>query len=374
MVDATVPEVTAASGIARPARPRRVELVDGLDALRETWTRLAASSGNVFAAWEWNNLWWRHYGRERELRVAVLQAGDDQIDAIVPLFVWSRRPLRILRLIGHGHGDRLGPICRDDETQAAEQGLRRALDADPHDLFIGDWVAGDRDWARVLGGRTVRRTGYPILRLPDGSWDAFLAAQSQRFRKNARNSRNRLEREHEVSYRYADSDTLERDLDAALRLHRGRFREHAGCLFCGDHEPFQRDFSALALERGWLRLLLLEVDGAPAAFEYGFSFGGAYFAYQSGRDPTWDRYSIGFHVELESIRRAFEDGAGEYRFLGGEEGYKYRFTAEDPRLETIAAPATRRGRMAATTVAAVLGLPAGKAVLRRIASAKSSKA
>jgi CelD/BcsL family acetyltransferase involved in cellulose biosynthesis len=370
----TVSNVTAASGILNPASSLRVDVVDALDSLRESWMRLAASSGNVFAAWEWNELWWRHYGRGRELRVAVSQREDDQIDAIVPLFVWSRRPLRILRLIGHGHGDRLGPICRHNEIKAAEQGLRRALDADPHDLFIADWVAGDRDWASVLGARTVRRTGYPILRLPDGSWDAFLAAQSQRFRKNARNSRNRLEREHDVSYRYADSATIERDLDAALHLHRGRFREHAGCLFCGDHEPFQREFAALALERGWLRLLMLEIDGAPAAFEYGFLFQNAYFAYQSGRDPAWDRYSVGFLVEFESIRRAFGDGVAEYRFLGGEEGYKYRFTTEDPRLETIAAPATRRGRVAARAVAAVLALPAGKAVLRRIASAKSAKA
>jgi CelD/BcsL family acetyltransferase involved in cellulose biosynthesis len=371
MVDATVSNVTAASGVLNSARSLRMDVVDGLDALRESWTRLAAGSGNVFAAWEWNDLWWCHYGRGRALRLAVSQGEDGQVDAIVPLFVWSRRPLRILRFIGHGHGDRLGPISVQDATQAAEQVLGRALDADPHDLFIGDWVAGDRDWASVLDARTVRSTGYPILRLPDSSWDAFLAAQSQRFRKNARNSRNRLEREREVSYRYADSATLERDLDAALHLHRGRFREHAGCLFCGDHERFQREFASLALERGWLRLLLLEVDGAPAAFEYGFLFQNAYFAYQSGRDPTWDRYSLGFLLELESIRRAFEAGAAEYRFLGGEEGYKYRFTTEDPRLETIAVPATRRGRAAATAVAGVLALPAGKAVLRQIASAKA---
>jgi CelD/BcsL family acetyltransferase involved in cellulose biosynthesis len=363
--------MVAASGILSAASAPRVEIVDSLGFLREHWTRLAARSGNVFAAWEWNDLWWRHYGRGRALRVAVLQGEGGQIDAIVPLFVWSQRPLRILRLVGHGHGDRLGPICGHDEVKKADQGLRDALAADPHDLFIGDWVAGDLDWARVLGGRALRTTGYPIFRFPDGSWDAFLATQSQRFRKTARNSRNRLEREHVVSYRNADAATLERDLNAAMRLHRGRFRQHAGCLFCGDHEPFQREFGALALERGWLRLLLLEVDGAPAAFEYGFLFQNAYFAYQSGRDPAWDRYSVGFLVELESLRRAFEDGAAEYRFLGGEEGYKYRFPTEDPRLETIAAPATRRGRMATAALATALGLPGGKAVLRRIASAKA---
>ena len=359
--------ISAFGTLTPPASSVRVELIDRLDPLREDWTRLAAASSNVFATWEWNELWWRHYGRGRKLRVAISRRDDGEIEAIVPLFVWSERPLRILRLIAHGHGDRLGPICRHDDVETAELAIRRALDTDQHDVFIGDWVAGDREWARVLGGRVVRRTGYPILRFANGSWDEFLASQSQRFRKTLRNSRNRLEREHEVSYRYADSATLERDLDTAFHLHRARFRTHS-CFFCEDHEAFQRDFAALALERGWLRLLLLELDGEPVSFEFGFMFQNAYFAYQGGWDPSRARHSVGFLAEIESIRRAFEEGAAEYRFLGGEEGYKYRFPIEDPRLETVAAPASTRGRVSAAALAAALRVPGSKAVLRRIGS------
>jgi CelD/BcsL family acetyltransferase involved in cellulose biosynthesis len=362
--------VTVGEGtLGRPASTAVVEGIDRFDSLREDWTRLAAESGNVFATWEWNELWWRHYGRGRRLRVAVSRGDEGGIDAIVPLFVWSERPFRILRLIGHGHGDRLGPICLHDDAETAERSLRLALAAEPYDLFVGDWVAGDRDWAGVLGGRVVRRTGYPILRNQDDSWDELLATQSQSFRKKLRSSRNRLERDHDVSYRYADSATLERDLDAAFRLHRARFREHP-CNFCGDHETFQREFATLALERGWLRLLLMEVDGEPVCFKYGFSFQNAYFAYQSGRDPAWEQESVGFLIEVESIRRTLETGA-DYRFLGGEEDHKYRYPTEDPRLETIAAPASGRGRVAAAGLDALWRLPGGKDVLRRIASARA---
>ena len=347
----------------------KVELVDSLDPLREQWERLAAVDGNVFATWEWNELWWRHFGRGRPLRVAVSQR-EDEIEAIIPFYLWSRRPLKALRLVGHGHGDRLGPICDYDDAEAAKRALRLALAAEPHDVFIGDLVSGERDWARDLGGRVIRRTGYPILRFAGRSWLEFLAAQSPKFRKNARNLRNRLERNHAVTFRNADSATLERDLDAAFRLHRARFGEHEGCHFCGDHEAFQSEFAALALERGWLRLLLLELDGVPVSFEYGFLFQNVYFAYQSGRDPAWDRKSIGFVLEIECIRRAHEEGAAEYRFLGGEELYKYRFTSEDPRLETVVVPATWRGRAATAALAGGWRLPGGKAVMRRIGSAR----
>jgi CelD/BcsL family acetyltransferase involved in cellulose biosynthesis len=361
--------IPAPGNLASRAGSATVELIDRLDLLREDWTQLATSSGNIFATWEWNELWWRHYGRGRTLRIAVSRGEDDRIDAIVPLFIWSRRPLRTLRLIGHGHGDRLGPICGQDDTETAVQAFQLALAAEPHDVFIGDWVAGDRDWVRVLGGRVVRSTGYPILHLTGGSWDEFLGGQSPRFRKSVRHRRNRLERNHEVTYRYADSATLERDLDAAFHLHRARFREHRGCLFCGDHEAFQREFAALALERGWLRLLLLEVDGAPVCCEYGFLFQNAYFAYQGGRDPAWDRESVGFLLEVENIRRTLEEGAAEYRFLGGEEAYKYRFAIRDPRLETVVVPATAPGRVASVALDALWRLPGGKAFLRRLGSA-----
>ena len=359
--------LTAPRVVERPESPPRVDLVDSMEPLREDWARLGTAAANVFATWEWNELWWRHYGRGRRLRIAVSRR-DDEIDAIVPLFVWSARPLRILRLVGHGHGDRLGPICAHGDGETAERALRLALGSQRYDLFVGDWVAGDRDWAGVLGGRVVRRTGYPILRR--GSWDDLLAAQSRRFRQTLRYCRNRLERGREVSYRYADAATLERDLDALFRLHRARFAEHP-CNFCGDHETFQREFAALALDRGWLRLLLLEVDGEPVGAKYGFLFENAYFAYQSGRDPAWERQSVGFLLEVESIRRTLAEGA-DYRFLGGDEHHKYRYPIEDPRLETIAAPASRRGQVAAVALDGLWRLPGGKDLLRRVASARAA--
>lgn len=363
--------MVAAGGIVMQAGPAQLDLVGSLDRLRDDWTRLADASGNVFATWEWNQLWWRHYGRGRPLRLAVSER-KGEIEAVVPLYMWSGRPLRILRLIGHGHGDCLGPICEREDDKTAKRVLRRALEAEPHDVFIGDWVASDRNWSRVLRGRVVRDTGYPILYVPEHSWDAFLGGQSRRFRKRARNLRNRLEREHDVTYRLADADSLQRDLDVAFRLHRARFGQHSGCNFCGSHERFHRDFAELALRRGWLRLLTMELDGEAACFEYGFVFQDAYFAYQAGRNPAWERYSVGFVLELECIRRALDEGAVEYRFLGGEEDYKYRFPTEDPRLETVVAPGSRRGRVAAAAIDSVWRLPGGKGFLRRVGRARAT--
>jgi CelD/BcsL family acetyltransferase involved in cellulose biosynthesis len=344
-----------------------VDLVDRLEPLRDAWIRLAESGTNIFATWEWNELWWRHYGGGRDLRVGLVRRGGD-VEAIVPLFVWSGRPLRVLRLVGHGHGDRLGAICAGDEPETAAPALRGALSAVPHDLFVGDWLTGDGDWAGALKGRVLRTTGYPVLPLAGRSWEDVLAGTSARFRKSVRHSRNRLARRHTVRFRAGDAATLDGDLETVFRLHRARFGRHQGCHFCREYEPFHREFAALALERGWLRLLLLELDGRAVAAEYGFLFRDVYFAYQGGRDPAWDRDSVGFVLELETIRRTVAEGAAEFRFLGGEEPYKYRFPTEDPRLATVLAAATAKGRLASAALAAAWRLPGGEAVLRRVGS------
>ena len=353
------------SGATRRIGASTVEVVDGLEPLRDAWDALTANGANIFATWDWNDLWWRHYGRGRPLRVAVATR-DGDVEAIVPLFGWAGRPLRVLRLLGHGHGDRLGPICEEDEPGAAERALRDALQAVPHDLFVGDWLAGDRGWARVLGGRVLRTTGYPILRLEGRSWEELLAGTSPRFRKNVRQSRSRLERRHEVVFRSPDADTLGGDLDTLFGLHRARFGDHDGCHFCGPYERFQHEFATLAFERGWLRLLLLELDGEAVAAEFGFLFQDVYFAYQGARNPKWDKESVGFVVEVETIRRTLDEGAVEFRFLGGEEAYKYRFTTEDPRLENVLVGRTARGRLAAAAVTTTWRMPGGETLLRRV--------
>jgi hypothetical protein len=79
-------------------------------------------------------------------------------------------------------------------------------------------------------------------------------------------------------------------LDTLMRLHAARWGAGA---FEGTAGAFHRDFAHRALDAGWLRLWLMEVDGRPVAAWYGFRFGGVDAFYQSGRDQSWDRYSVG---------------------------------------------------------------------------------
>jgi len=90
---------------------------------------------------------------------------------------------------------------------------------------------------------------------------------------------------------------------------------------------------------------------------YGFRFGGSDWHYQSGRDVSWDRYSVGSVLLAHTIRDCIEAGLPEYRFLRGGEAYKQRFANSDPGLETVALPHGVAARAALLAARSALRLP-----------------
>ena len=318
------------------------EPVGDREALRPEWSRLAAASGNVFATPEFHETWWREFGGGRDDLLHAARA-DGELRALVALARERRGPLRLLRLAGHGPGDELGPVCAPDDVPAALAGLRALLTRIPHDVFVAEQLAADARPEEVLGARVLSTDGSPVLAAPAGGWEAVLASRSKNFRDQVRRRERKLFREHDAAFRPGDPERLDADLDTLFSLHGARW--NAGSRFSGQ-ERFQRAFAHAAAERGWLRLWFLEVDGAPRAAWQGFRFGGAELYYQAGRDPAWDRESVGFVLLAHTIRAAFEDGAREYRFGRGGEEYKRRFTDVDPGLATVGRPAGARGAAA----------------------------
>lgn len=311
----------------------------GLEAVRledvaQELSALAVAARNVFATWEWMSTWWRHFGVGHQALVSACHAADDRVIGILPFYLWASRPLRILRFIGHGGGDQLGPVYAAQDEEAVAHATRRTLERLRWDVFVGDQLPAPARWSSILGAKVLGREGNPVLRVPAGGWDGFLAARSSNFRQQLRRRERRLAREHQLTFRLVqDAADLPSALDALFRLHALRWSN--GSPFQA-REAFHREFAAIGFERGWTRIWLLELDGQPVAAWYGLRFAGAECYYQAGRDPAWDDRSVGFVLLAHSIRAAFQDGIEEYRFLRGHEAYKYRFAAEDPGLETIA--------------------------------------
>jgi CelD/BcsL family acetyltransferase involved in cellulose biosynthesis len=330
-----------------------------LEAARDIWPSLAERSGNLFASWEWISTWWRHFGGGRTLAGAIARRPDGEPAAILPLYLFRRRPLTALRFVGHGSGDWLGPIHAPGDDELAAAALQSTLAATPGwDVFLAERLRSDSRSTQTLAGTVVRREGFPILPFRERTWDQLLGERSSNFRQQVRRRERRLARAHRLNYRLStDRERLDTDLDLLFNLHSARWRRSESSAFTGARQAFHREFAHLALARGWLRLWVMELDAEPVAVWYGFRYAGVEWYYQAGRNPAHDSASVGFVLLCHTIRAALEDGAEAYWLLRGGETYKSRFAEEDPGVETTIVARGLRGRVALVAVGGIDRLP-----------------
>jgi CelD/BcsL family acetyltransferase involved in cellulose biosynthesis len=253
----------------------------------------------------------------------------------------------------------MGPICAPEDRPAAAAALLEAAAGEDWDVLLAERLASLERLPASLGARELQREPSPALRIDGMSWDDFLASKSSNFRQQARRRERKLAKEHELHFRLSDDpDRLNEDLDVLFGLHGERWGEHGSGALGERRAAFHREFAPVALERGWLRLWLLELDGRPAAAWYGLRFAGRDLYYQAGRDPAFERHAVGFVLLVHSVREAMNDGMSEYDFLRGAERYKDRFTADDTAVTSWAAGRGPLGR------AAVAVAPRARRLLR----------
>jgi CelD/BcsL family acetyltransferase involved in cellulose biosynthesis len=362
--DPSQPKIQSAGREREAAGALVLKPLDGLESARDAWTTLAERTANISSSWEWANTWWRHFGRGRRLSLAAVEARDRGIIAILPLYAEGHHlPIPVTRLVGHGVADQLGPVCHPDDAGTLAWALRST--GSRRGIFLGERLPGEHDWEHDLGGRVLRSEISPAIALADeGSWEDYLAARSSNFRQQVRRRARRLSRALEVKFRLVeDPERLDADFDTLVALHEARWAGRSSA-FAGARRAFHRDFAATALNAGWLRLWMAEANGTAVAAWYGFRFAGVESYYQSGRDPAWERHSVGAGLLEHSIREAFVDGMREYRLLRGDEGYKQRYASSSGAVNTVAVP--RGGVSRVALAAAVAVAPTARAGLLRL--------
>ena len=314
--------------------------------LAPEWRELLQSSTSdcVFLTWEWLFTWWKHLAGNRRLWLVVVREGRD-LAGVAPLALRLRQPRRLLpfrrlEFLGGGnigsdyldliavHGSEQPVIAKVADyladrklvlelsrmrTQALGMGLMAALRSRQHKII-------ERGQKEVC----------PYINLDLLTWESYLASLGAAHRYNVRRRLRNLSRSFKVQFDQARSQ-VECDawLPLLIALHRKRWsgRRPVSTAFCQPElVAFHREFTALALQRGWLRLQLLRLNDTPAAALYGLNYAGVFHFYQSGFDPEFFRHSIGLVTMALTIRSAIAEGAREFDMLHGEEEYKFLWT------------------------------------------------
>ncbi len=325
-----------------PCSVERIATQGEFTALRAEWDELLAASAadHLFLTWEWLHTWWHHLGRGRRLAILAVRRGG-RLVALAPLATsaarpWCWLPASPLRFLGAGTvgSDYLDLIVRRGEEAGATEALamylgrqRPVLDLPqlPSDLPAAAALAAglaERGWEPLERGAQV----CPYIELEGLSWEDYVAGLGSSHRQNLRRRLRKLEQGFEVRFERArTAEEAERALDVLVALHRRRWSGRGGSdAFTGPEViAFHREVVRLALDRDWLRLYVLRLDGRPVAALYGFLYRGRFLFYQAGFDPAFGDHSVGLVTMGLTIREAIAEGAREYDLLHGDESYKF---------------------------------------------------
>lgn len=357
-----------------------------LDELRGTWTNLLEGnpSDSLFLTWGWVRTWWRHLGQRRVLRILAVRRGGRLI-GLAPLATVTPRPQKLLpfhtdEFAGRGPigPDYLDLIVARGEEAAAIDALAERLAAARRVLTLSGVAAGPCPAFRLtqnLDGRggsvASRRSGAcPCIRLEGYTWESYLASRGISHRQNVRRRLRKIHTDFAVELIEAESEAQRQEfLQEFQYLHHKRWDRKGGsdALTSPEVMHFHDEFSRLALEHGWLRLLVLRLDGRSAACIYGFFYGGVFYFYQSGFDHEFGRYSVGLVAMALSIKKAIAEGAACYDMLHGGEQYKYLWANDERELFTHDCyPPSLHGAFARRVVEARTAM---KSVLRKPSAA-----
>ncbi len=318
-----------------------------LESLRTAWNELLSESeaNSLFLTWEWLYTWRKCLGERYKLHIVAVSSASRLI-AVAPFAVSPAQPKRLLpfrRIAFMGMGkvgtDYLDIVIRRGEEEAALDALSDYLS--DHRLMFELKRAKTGSTATSRLAARLEKRGWrvassvteicPYIRLEGHSWKSYLSSLGSSHRQNVRRCLRRVDRDFTSELIQVRTDEERREcLRIFESLHHKRWDTRNGSDLKNDDAfmAFHEQFSHLALQNGWLRLFVLQLNGRPAASIYGFRYRDVFYFYQSGFDPEFSRYSVGLVIMALSIRNAIEEGVCKYDLLHGAERYKFLWTGE----------------------------------------------
>lgn len=186
-------------------------------------------------------------------------------------------------------------------------------------------------------GYEVRRQKLwvcPYLELCD-DWEQYLGTLTPTRRQTLRRKERQLQRQHEMRITDYDGDRVDEGLARLLSLHERRWEGEGGAFQDPGVRRLHHRFAAELAARRRLWLATLDIAGEAVAAWYGFTWRDTVYFYQSGRDPHWERQSVGLVLMATMIRRAIERGYRRFDFLRGADPYKQQWTTTQRITEEI---------------------------------------
>jgi CelD/BcsL family acetyltransferase involved in cellulose biosynthesis len=325
------------------ARELQVELVTNRSAVplsAEQWNALASANetNTVFQTYEWFDAWWRSFGTAHGLFLLVVRDGANIIGFVALTLSRGAWGWRELRFAGAGNADYQDFVLPTRKADAIAAICR---------FLQTNWLSWDR---MAFGGIPSHSSTLPLLteaavhcglHLVDEARvtcpTLLLQEDPSRARRlidkySLRRPHNWFSKRGAVNFRHVKSvEEVEALLPAFFDQHRSRWRA-AGkpSLF---NQPRQMKFYAelarTLQSRGWLQFSVLEFNGEPIAFHFGFDYCGCVTWYKPSFDVRYAEHSPGLLLTRQLIEDGLRRERVELDFTAGDEAFKGRFASRE---------------------------------------------
>ena len=305
-----------------------VETFEDLEALAGEWDELvvAMPRPSPFLLHGWLVEWWRAYGVTGKLAVAVARR-DGRLVGALPMHIRRVGAARVAQFLGAHESALADALVAPGEGPEVVAGLLAELGRRPYDYCDVFGLPRASLFARAAGARLteIERVEAPVLLMPNGWEEAYLAKTSSKRRNLHRRRLRQLAETGSVEFVVGRTrEELEPLLEDAFRLHHLRWagRPDGSTFGTVDGQAFHRAALRRLADSGVLRIVLMRVGDRAAAFHYFFELADVMYVHRLAFDPALARYSPGLVATIETLRVAAEDGMRRVEYLGGGERYK----------------------------------------------------
>lgn len=332
-------------------RVTEINEINELLELRNEWNDVLARSRDkhIFLTWEYLSTYWRHFGKEKRLRILCIK-DKNQIIAIAPLrqshYGFASplgydviEPLGCRGLTPEG-ADYTGLILVEREAECLQLFLNHLVEHNDWDFIYLMDIPETSLVSNLLlkASKTIplkfdlkKGVTCPYMSIPN-SMETFMKALSAAFRYNLRRYMRKLEKDYQkVDFkRYDQLGSVDKAMEIYFELHQKRWKSRhvLGVFNAQEVRDFYIDVARLFADNGWLALYFLTANDEPIAGLYCFEYNQKMYGALSGFDPNYAKYSVGNLIFAKVIEKCIERKIEEFDFLKGGELYKFRYTAK----------------------------------------------
>ncbi|MEZ5933585.1 MAG: GNAT family N-acetyltransferase [Alphaproteobacteria bacterium] len=349
--------------LARDDAIGQIEIVEdlpGIDAVAAPWRALEARTAErstFFQSYAWCRavVDLRHRSASSSGRPFIVTLRrDGGIQALWPLALFRQGPCRFLRALDDPFGQFAQPLVDPalDAHAAIAAMVGDIRRRSPADGLLITKIA-DRSPLRPAltaeGANLTLSDQAVFLDLSAyGDFETYQKTVNVKTRKNLRNARNRLTRDHTIEHEV----TTDRDRLAAI-IKEATDGRAAWMQAEGKTSPAFRDdlfaalLAALPSTEPSLGLIgfRLKAEERVIAVQWGFLHRNCYYAYLSARDRGFDQYSAGrIHLGM-IIEACAKRGIERIEMMSPPSEYKLQWTKSLTRIDDVMLPLTQAGRL-----------------------------